>query len=109
MWRAGAAANGSKGAGASESWRLPRAWPGGARTACDAEGPRVVVASALAPLGRRAVVGEGPPPPPAKTYCRLGVVLLWPFGMSHVWACEVYPCRHPNRLGLSSRWTGLPL
>ena len=38
MRRAGGAANGSEGAGASESWRLPRAWPGGARAACDRRG-----------------------------------------------------------------------
>ena len=38
MRRAGGAANGSEGAGASESWRLPRAWPGGARAACDRMG-----------------------------------------------------------------------
>ena len=37
--RAGGAANGSEGAGASESWRLPRARPGGAREACDRRGP----------------------------------------------------------------------
>ena len=33
--RAGGAANGSEVARASEIWRLPRAWPGGARAACD--------------------------------------------------------------------------
>ncbi len=38
MRRTGGAANGSEGAGASESWRLPRAWPGGARAACDRRG-----------------------------------------------------------------------
>ncbi len=60
------------------------------------EGPRVVVASALAPPSlhprsarRRAVVGEGPPPPPAETSSRLEMVLLCPFGMSYVWAREV--------------------
>ncbi len=72
------------------------------------EGPRVVVAAALAPPSlhprstlappslhprsarRRADVGEGPPPPPAETSSRLEMVLLCPFGMSHVWAREVY-------------------
>ena len=38
---------------------------------------------------RRAVVGAGPPPPPAETSSRLEMVLLCPFGMSHVWAREV--------------------
>ena len=36
--RADGAANGSEGAGARESWRLPRAWPGSARAACDRRG-----------------------------------------------------------------------
>ena len=63
------------------------------------EGPRGVVASALAPpslhprstlapLGGEPTWGEGPPP--AETSSRLEMVLLCPFGMSHVWAREVF-------------------
>ena len=76
----------------ARSWRLPRAWPGGARAACDRRGRvSLLPPPSLHPRSarRRAVVGEGPPPPPAETSSRLEMVLLCPFGMSHVWAREV--------------------
>ncbi len=88
--RAGGAANGSEGAGASESWWLPRAWPGGARVACDRRG-RV---SLLPPPSLRS---DGEPSwgrgrPPAETSSRLEMVLLCPFGMSHV-GRAMYQCK----------------
>ncbi len=89
MRRAGGAANGSEGAGASGKLAAPESLARRRTRSVRPEGPRVVVAAALAPLERRAVVGEGPPPPPAETSSRLEMVLLCPFGMSHVWAREV--------------------
>ncbi len=53
---------------------------------------------------RRAVVGEGPSPPLSETSHRLEMVLLCPFGMSHVWAREVYcpPCASQKCRGLET-------
>ena len=52
----------------------------------------------LARRRTRSVRPEGPPPPPAETSSRLEMVLLCPFGMSHVGAREVFTPRGGGRL-----------
>ena len=79
--------------GFAASWRS-RKRLGGSRRQRELAAPESLARSrtrSVRPEGPRvaAVVGEGPPPPPAETSSRLEMVFLCPFGMSHVWAREV--------------------
>ena len=71
--------------GFAASWRSRKRLGGGSRRQRELAAPE-----SLARRRTRSVRPEGPPPPPAETSSRLEMVLLCPFGMSHMWAREVY-------------------